>query len=257
VLIITECGVRYGRVGALSGVSLDVNPGEIVSVLGPNGAGKTTLGRAIMGLISHSGTVTLDGRDISRLRADKRCHAGLAYVPSTQRVFPGVTVREHIRLCAGKEFPARWDFLVERFPVLAEKHAQRAGDLSGGQQQLLSIARALACAPRYVVLDEPSAGLAPVVVDRVFDAIHDLPDDIGVLLLEQNAAMGIGLSKRAVVLSGGEIRLRGSSADLEGRPEIEAMYLGVSADEASSVPDHGGPAPALARQEKPDDHDQL
>jgi branched-chain amino acid transport system ATP-binding protein len=227
VLRLNDISVSYGRTRALHGVSIGIEPGETVAVLGPNGAGKTSLGRAVVGLTQHGGSVVLDDQPITKMRADQRCRNGISYVPSSSRVFPGLTVREHIEICA-RNFPEFWALIGDRFPVLVSKANQHARNLSGGQQQLLSIARALASQPRYLVLDEPSAGLAPVIVEQVFDALRTLPDSsMGVLLLEQNAILGLDLADRCAVLSGGEMRLEGSASEMAGSAAIEDLYLGM------------------------------
>lgn len=232
MLKLSEITVSYGRTRALHGVSLDIAPGETVAVLGPNGAGKTSLGRAVVGLAKHGGQVILDDRAITGMRPDQRCRNGIAYVPSSGRVFPSLTVREHIQICA-RNFEEFWPVIGDRFPILVTKADQHARNLSGGQQQLLSIARALACQPRYLVLDEPSAGLAPVIVEEVFDALAALSDSsMGVLLLEQNASLGLDLADRCAVLSGGEVRLEGRASVMAGSAAIEDLYLGLRPAEA-------------------------
>jgi branched-chain amino acid transport system ATP-binding protein len=234
VLRLRDLSVNYGRVRALDGVSIDVEQGETVAVLGPNGAGKTSLGRAVVGLTRHGGNVVLDDKSLTRMRADQRCRRGISYVPSAGRVFPGLTVREHIEICS-PNFPQFWDLIGDRFPVLVSKAGQHARNLSGGQQQLLSIARALASEPRYLVLDEPSAGLAPVIVEEVFDALRNLPNSsVGILLLEQNASLGLDLADRCVVLLGGETRLEGRASDMAGSAAIEDLYLGIRAAAADA-----------------------
>jgi branched-chain amino acid transport system ATP-binding protein len=236
VLRLNDISVSYGRVRALDGVSIDVEQGETVAVLGPNGAGKTSLGRAVIGLTRHGGSVLLDDKSITNMRADQRCRSGISYVPSAGRVFPSLTVREHIEICA-RNFPEFWDLIGDRFPVLVSKAGQQARNLSGGQQQLLSIARALASEPRYLVLDEPSAGLAPVIVEEVFDALRNLPNSsVGVLLLEQNASLGLDLADRCAVLSGGEMRLEGLASEMSGSAAIEELYLGIKPAAADAGP---------------------
>lgn len=204
--------------------------GETVAVLGPNGAGKTSLGRGIMGLTPHEGRLLRDGIDISRLRSHQRARSGLSYVPSSARTFPNLTVAQNVEIGAGNR-EKTWGVIAERFPILREKAKQPAGQLSGGQQQLLSIARALALEPAYLILDEPSAGLAPVAVEEVFEILRGLTGAaMGVLLLEQNAVLGVELADRCLVLSGGRVRLAGSSAELAGSPVLEELYLGGGQD---------------------------
>ncbi len=229
VLEIEDFTVRYGSLTAVDGLALGVRTGETVAVLGPNGAGKTSLGRGIMGLTKSSGRVTIDDEDVSKRGVHFRSgRAGLAYVPSTGRVFTNLTVRQNIDVQrgVGRGF---WEEFTARFPILAEKAGDRAGSLAGGQQQLLSIARALAPAPRYLILDEPSAGLAPVVVESVFQLLGELPtDSMGVLLLEQNAALALAVADRAIVMIGGRARLEKPTADLRGDPILGQLYLGTA-----------------------------
>jgi len=241
VLELDEIVVRYGSNTAVDGVSLTVDPNRTVAVLGPNGAGKTSLGRACMGLVRHGGRVRVDGEDISRRRPDQRHRRGLAYVPSSARVFPTLTVRENIEFQNGVP-KSYWPTITARFPILGEKEHQPAGQLSGGQQQLLSIMRALAVGPRYLILDEPSAGLAPVVVKEIFDILADLPGGpVGVLLLEQNASLGLGIADDCVVIVRGQTRLSGRAADLIGSPELQHLYLGMPGGDPAKEPTQTSP----------------
>jgi branched-chain amino acid transport system ATP-binding protein len=225
MLVLENVCVSYGRLGAVRNVSFEVESGKTVAVLGPNGAGKTSLGRAVIGLIPHEGKVILNGKDVSKSRADLRCKSGISYVPSSARVFPSLSVKQNIEIGA-KNFGKAWSFVCEQFPILSEKAHQSAGQLSGGQQQLLSIARALSTEPSFLVLDEPSAGLAPVVIEEVFLAMQRLSEtSIGVLLLEQNAALGLELAQECVVLSTGSIRLKGPASELKGSQVIEDLYM--------------------------------
>lgn len=228
ILKLDRVSVNYGRVAAVTDVTLTVERGQTLAVLGPNGAGKTSLGRATMGLVPHRGRIEVDGVDISRWGAARRARAGVAYAPSSGRVFPRLSVAQNIQVAARN---ARWAFslIEEKFPILHEKLAQTAGELSGGQQQLLSIARGLASQPSYLILDEPSAGLAPVLVEQIFDVLSGLNGlEIGVILLEQNAALGLSLADRCTVLVGGEVRLAGEASELAGSSVLEALYLGGS-----------------------------
>lgn len=233
ILVLEAISVRYGRIAAVHDFSLQIAPGETVAVLGPNGAGKTSLGRAVMGLVPHGGRVRPGERDVTGTRPDQRAHAGLGYVPSSARVFPGLSVAQNLEVAA-RPGTDPWAFPDERFPILREKARQPARELSGGQQQLLSIARALASSPAYLILDEPSAGLAPVVVEEVFEVLRTLSGtSIAVLLLEQNAALAVELADRCVVLAEGEIRLEGTAEELSGSRAIEELYLGGGRGDAA------------------------
>lgn len=226
MLKVESLSVHYGTLCAVSQVSMQVAAGQTLAVLGPNGAGKTSLGRGIVGLEKHRGQVVLDGEDVSTLRPDRRARGGIAYVPSTSRVFSNLTVRENVEV-QPTATPGFWDSFTERFPILREKASHPAGSLSGGQQQLLSVARAMATSPRYLVLDEPSAGLAPVVIEQIFDLLKDLPSEtVGVVLLEQNAALGVAVADDCVVLSNGEIALKGRADQLSADNTVEKLYLG-------------------------------
>jgi branched-chain amino acid transport system ATP-binding protein len=224
---------RYGEAIALSDVSMRIDAGEIVCVVGPNGAGKTTLVNTIAGLIRCSaGSVVLDGRDISRLSPHRFCSEGIAIVPEGRRLFTGMTVRENLEL--GSYLPnarAKRRASLERvcalFPVLATTLERPAGALSGGQQQMVAIARALMAQPRLLLLDEPSLGLAPVIVLEMFRIIQSInAAGMSVLLVEQNVAMALEIAKRAYVLEEGRIVAEGKAQELMARPEIGRAYLG-------------------------------
>lgn len=226
-LDVRDLRVAYGPITAVEGVSLTVEPRAVTSIVGPNGAGKSSVIRAIMGFVRGSGDVALDGTSLSRRRPHARARAGLAYVPDGQGVFPDMTVREHIRVAAGAGWEERWESLVGLFPVLGEKQAARASELSGGQQQALSIARALASQPRYILLDEPSMGLSPVAIKSVVEAVEQLSGTgVGVLLAEQNAALALSVSARVHVMVRGQIRRSAEPSELRGTDELRALYLG-------------------------------
>ncbi len=225
----------YGPVRVLHGLSLFVEEGETVAVLGPNGAGKSTLMNTIAGLTKPTGgTVSFAGRGIHGASAEAITRGGLALVPEGRRVFAHLTVMENLRMGA---YPRRdraavareMSELLERFPVLADRRGQRAGTLSGGEQQQLAICRALMSSPRMILLDEPSLGLAPVMVERVFDLVRELGqrDGLTVLLVEQNVANALGAADRAYVVTGGRVERSGTSAEMAGAArELEASYLG-------------------------------
>lgn len=226
----------YGKILVLHEVSISVDHGEAVALIGANGAGKTTLMRTIMGHIQPiAGTVSLEGKVMTGLPAFRVARHGIAHVPEGRDVFPGMTVWENLRLGAyrhGKISAADFNQEVERvcelFPRLGERLKQKAGTLSGGEQQMLAIARALLMRPRVLLLDEPSLGLAPVLVDQMFDAIASIRDaGLPILLVEQNAFYALEFSQRAYVLETGRIVKEDKSQRLLDDPSIKAAYLGV------------------------------
>ena len=226
--------VWYGAAPALWGVSLTMRAGELLSVVGPNGAGKTTLINALCGIErARAGRIVVDGTDITRLPSHRFCAAGIAVVPEGRRLFTAMTVRENLEL--GSHLPRaraeRAESLaaaLELFPALGEKLASPAGELSGGQQQMVAIARALMARPRLLLLDEPSLGLSPLIVADMFDAVRRInAQGVSVLLVEQNVEVALSLSDRAYVLEEGRIVAEGESDDLLARPEIQRAYLGV------------------------------
>lgn len=227
----------YGRILALKGVSLHVDPGEIVAVVGPNGAGKTTALNTISGVLSpRSGRITFDGKDIAGKTADKLVEMGLVQVPEGRQLFPGMSVYENLMLGAYRRSRAAKRSLVSEdldriyatFPVLKDRSRQSAGTLSGGEQQMLAIGRALMARPRMLLLDEPSMGLAPLVVKEIFRVIADLRRDGGttVLVVEQNAKAALAVAKRAYVLETGRVVMEGPASELAKNPEIQRAYLG-------------------------------
>jgi branched-chain amino acid transport system ATP-binding protein len=229
--------VHYGRIQALHGVSLVVREGELVTLLGSNGAGKTTTMRAISGLLPlTSGSVWFEGRNITRVKAHKRVAEGLIQAPEGRGVFPGMTVVENLEMgCYGRKFDSRaehrerLDWVLETFPRLAERHAQVGGTLSGGEQQMLAIGRALMARPRVLLLDEPSMGLAPMVISQIFKIISDInAQGTTVLLVEQNAQQALSRSDRAYILETGTITRTGQARELLEDDSIRAAYLGVA-----------------------------
>ena len=223
----------YGRVEVLRGVDLSVRSGEIVALLGSNGAGKSTLNNTVSGLIrATAGTVRFDGADLTNAHCRTVVQAGLIQVPEGRRVFPNLTVRENLELGAYVRARARRAANLERvfgiFPRLAERRAQAAGTMSGGEQQMLAIGRGLMAEPRLLVLDEPSLGLSPLLVEELFaliDAMHR--DGLSLLLVEQNVAQSLALADRAYVLENGSVRFHGAPADLLASPELKQAYLGM------------------------------
>ncbi|HEY3634360.1 MAG TPA: ABC transporter ATP-binding protein [Caldimonas sp.] len=234
MLEVHELQVWYGAAPALWGVSLALRAGELLSVVGPNGAGKSTLINAIAGIEpARAGRIVFAGKDITRWPPHRFCAAGIAVVPEGRRLFSGMTVRENLELgsylpAAKAERAASLDAALELFPALRERLASPAGELSGGQQQMVAIARALMARPRLLLLDEPSLGLSPLIVEAMFDAVRRInAQGVAVLLVEQNVAMAMSLSDRAYVLEEGRIVAEGEPDDLLARPEIQRAYLGV------------------------------
>jgi branched-chain amino acid transport system ATP-binding protein len=222
----------YGRIMALRGVDLDVHDGEIVTLIGANGAGKSTLMMTIFGNPrARDGRILFDGRDISRLPTHEIAHLRIAQAPEGRRIFPRMTVLENLQMGATVTEAAHFDEDLKRvftlFPRLKERLAQRGGTLSGGEQQMLAIARALMGRPRLLLLDEPSLGLAPMIVRQIFDAIRALNacEKLTVFLVEQNAFHALRLAHRGYVMVNGTITLSGTGRELLERPEIKAAYL--------------------------------
>src|SRR4249920_199578 len=233
LLALTDVEARYGPVKALHGISLTVGEGEIVAVLGANGAGKTTTLRAISGMVRRSGEITFAGKRISKSSPEVVARLGVAHVPEGRGTLSELSVRENLRLGAYvrrdragvREDERR---VLSYFPWLETRSGQRAGTLSGGEQQMLALARALMLRPRLVLLDEPSLGLAPIVVDEIFRIVRDLNEREGltVLVVEQNANIALAASSRAYVLEVGKVALEGASADLRQHESVRRSYLG-------------------------------
>ena len=237
LLEVRDAVVHYGRIGALHGVSLRVHDGELVTLLGANGAGKTTMMRAISGLHPlTSGSVWFGGHDVTRVKAHKRVAEGLIQAPEGRGVFPGMTVLENLEMgCYGRKFDsrsehdARLDWVLETFPRLAERRSQVGGTLSGGEQQMLAIGRALMARPKVLLLDEPSMGLAPMVISQIFRIISEINrQGTTVLLVEQNAQQALSRSDRAYILETGAVTRTGVARDLLADDSIRAAYLGVA-----------------------------
>ena len=234
MLEVHDLHVAYGAAPALWGVSLEVRTGELLCVVGPNGAGKTTLINTLAGILrARAGRIVFEGRDITALAPHRFCEAGIAIVPEGRRLFTGMSVLENLEL--GSYLPAAkaqrkqsLEAAIELFPVLKEKLAAPAGELSGGQQQMVAIARALMARPRLLLLDEPSLGLSPLIVHDMFAAIRRInAEGMSVLMVEQNVVMAMGVSSRAYVLEEGRIVADGAPDELLARPEIQRAYLGV------------------------------
>jgi branched-chain amino acid transport system ATP-binding protein len=232
MLKLTGVDAYYGRIQALKNVSLEVGHGEIVTLIGANGAGKSTLLMTICGQPrAAAGTIEFDGRDITRLPMHLIARAGIAQAPEGRRIFPRMTILENLQLgaTAVRDEPpaAQLDRVFKLFPRLKERVAQRGGTLSGGEQQMLAIARALMGRPRLLLLDEPSLGLAPMIVREIFDAIRDLnaSDGMTVFLVEQNAHHALRLAHRGYVMITGEIAMSGTGRELMNNEEVKAAYL--------------------------------
>jgi branched-chain amino acid transport system ATP-binding protein len=223
----------YGAVEVLRGIDLNIGAGEIVAVLGSNGAGKSTLNNTVCGLYpAFGGRVAFEGRDITRARHTDIVAAGLIQVPEGRRVFPNLSVRENLELGSyrrGREHRARnMQRVFASFPRLEERTAQRAGTLSGGEQQMLAIGRALMAEPRLLILDEPSLGLSPMLVDEVFSLVKRLnAEGLSILLVEQNVGQVLEVAHRAYVLENGAMTFHGTSAELLGNSELKRAYLGI------------------------------
>jgi branched-chain amino acid transport system ATP-binding protein len=235
LLTLDNVHLSYGAIQAVKGVSLEVRPGEVVSLIGANGAGKTTLLKGIVGLEPLAqGRIVFDGQDCSQVPPHRRVGLGLALSPEGRGVFADQTVRENLMLGAylGRARGAHVQALIEqeflRFPRLKERQDQLAGTLSGGEQQMLAIARALMSEPRLLLLDEPSLGLAPLIIADIFRAIRSLREaGLTILLVEQMARQALGVADRAYVLETGHITLQGSGVELLNNPAVRAAYLGA------------------------------
>jgi branched-chain amino acid transport system ATP-binding protein len=234
MLSLAAVSAGYGSFRALFDVSLEVPQGEAVGVIGPNGAGKTTLMRVISGLVPlRSGAMTLDGRPIGGLPAHRIVELGIAHVPENRRLFPRLTVEDNLRIGAfipqaRARFAQQLDRIYDMFPRLKERRVQPAGTLSGGEQQMCAIGRALMSGPKLLLMDEPSAGLAPLVVEQVFDLVRRIrAEGLTVLIVEQNVQQVLDVVDRAYLLEAGSMKLSGTSSDLKGHEVIRKAYLGL------------------------------
>ena len=233
ILEVTDLEVNYGLIKAIKGVSFEVNEGEIVALIGANGAGKTTIMHAINGLIpKHAGKVTLFGEDITSTPAHKLIYKGMSQVPEGRRIFQELTVLENLHMgfyikSDKAEFERKLEEMYSHFPILKERSSQIAGTLSGGEQQMLAMSRALMSSPKLLLLDEPSMGLSPLYVNTIFDMIKTV-NSLGttVLLVEQNAKKALSIADRAYVLEIGKMVKTGTGEELLGDDEIKRAYLG-------------------------------
>ena len=233
LLEVKDLSVYYGVICALKGISFEVNEGEIVSLIGANGAGKTTMMQSVVGMIpKKSGSVVFDGQDITKVPCHKIVRIGMTQVPEGRRIFQELTVYENLLMGAYSmkdkdSFKDDLETMFTRFPRLAERRNQIAGTLSGGEQQMLAMSRALMSHPKLLMLDEPSMGLAPILVDQVFEIIQELHNSgTTILLVEQNASKALKISDRAYVLETGNITLSGTGAELANSDEVRKAYLG-------------------------------
>ena len=234
LLEVKDLEVSYGVIKALKGISFEVNEGEIVTLIGANGAGKTTTMQSVIGLIpKKSGSVLYDGQDVTKMPCHKIVHLGMSQVPEGRRIFQELTVYENLLMGAyskkkDEHFDEDLEKVYKRFPRLAERKNQIAGTLSGGEQQMLAMGRALMSRPKLLMLDEPSMGLSPLLVDEVFDIIKDInKDGTTILLVEQNAGKSLAISDRAYVLETGSIVLSGTGEELASSEDVKKAYLGV------------------------------
>ena len=225
--------VNYGMIEAVKGIDFEVHDGEIVALIGANGAGKTTTMHTISGLLKASaGSISLDGKEVSKLPAHKIVELGIVQCPEGRRIFAQQTIEENLSLGAyvrkdKKEIEADMEKVFELFPILKERRKQLAGTLSGGEQQMLAMARALMAKPKIMLLDEPSMGLSPLLVKEIFYIIKDINrQGVTVLLVEQNAKMALGIANRAYVLESGKISLSGTGEELLNSDSVKKAYLG-------------------------------
>lgn len=233
ILKVENLFVNYGAIQAIKGISFEIHKGEIVSLIGANGAGKTTTLRAISGIVESSGSIFLNNKNLNQIPAHERVRHGLAQSPEGRGIFPLMTVKENLQLGSysrsDKEQIAKDEaYCFDLFPRLKERINQLAGTLSGGEQQMLSISRAIMCKPELLLLDEPSLGLAPIIVSQIFEIIKNLnAKGMTVLLVEQNAKQALSISHRAYVLETGNITLSGKGKELLNNDEVRRSYLGI------------------------------
>jgi branched-chain amino acid transport system ATP-binding protein len=232
ILEVQDAAVRYGAAVAVAGVSLEVGQGEAVTLLGANGAGKSTLLRAVSGLIPLAGgSIRYAGRDLARVPGYQRARDGIAHVPEGRRIFGPFTVRENLLMGAhqqrGAAVEARMKSVFERFPILSERCDQLGSSLSGGEQQMLAIGRALMSGPRLLLLDEPSLGLSPIAITQVFEAIRRVREEgVSMLLVEQNSTLALEVADRAYILRTGKVVLSGQTSEIKSQDRLLRAYLG-------------------------------
>lgn len=233
ILSVKDLHVYYGSIHALKGLNFHVNPGEIVSLIGANGAGKTTTLRALSGIVESKGEILFEGKSLQKYKAHERVGLGLAQSPEGRGVFPTLTVYENLEMGAysrkdSSEISKDIDYCFSLFPRLKERTKQLAGTMSGGEQQMLAISRALMARPKLLLLDEPSLGLAPRIVSQIFDIIQKVNSEgVTILLVEQNARMALKVSHRAYVIETGKVTLEGKGSELLNDDNVRRSYLGV------------------------------
>ncbi len=230
ILTIKNLFAYYDKAEILRGVSIRVREGEVTTILGPNGAGKTTLIKSICGLVKTKGKIFFLGKDISNLKTHDRIRMGIAVCPEGRRIFPNMTVKDNLFMGSvfNKNFDERLEFIFNLFPRLKERLNQKAGTLSGGEQQMLAIARGLMSAPDLLILDEPSLGLAPKLTLDIFGTIKKLKEEgLTMLLVEQNVHLSLAIADYAYVMAEGRIKMEGSAEELEKSEEIKKAYLGL------------------------------
>lgn len=231
-LVVDSLSVAYGNIGALWDASVRVGEGEIVSIIGANGAGKSTLLKAVMGLVKpKGGSVAFGGRGLRGMKPHEIVSLGIAYVPEGRRLFPNMTVTENLRMSTPRRCPdleQRTREVFEIFPALEKRKSQAAATLSGGEQQMVAVGRALMAKPRLMLMDEPSFGLSPIAYEKVLESIVKINQDgVGILLAEQNSERALETSNRSYVLENGRVSNSGRSADLMDDPAVKAAYLGL------------------------------
>ncbi len=233
MLKVTNAVAGYGKLRVLNGIDLEVGEGA-VALIGPNGAGKTTLINAILGMVPlDSGTVEFDGADVTARPTHERVRSGISLVPQERELFPDMSVYENL-VVGGENVPRgraaiaeSLEYVYGMFPILRERHGQRAGTMSGGQQRMLAVGRALMAKPKLLILDEPSLGLQPSIVHELFDILGEMRGKVGILVTEQNVRESLRTVDRGYVLENGRIVLRGTAAELAANPEVEKAYLGL------------------------------